>query len=157
MKTILRRTSLIVLTLAAVVAVFSTAGAQTAPETWQIEVDVFSGRPNPKFTVTGADLAQVKDRMGRAKMMAAMSAGAASIRPSILGYRGIIIHGTTADQKQVLADAEVFAARILRRGPGAPALLDDTATGLESLLISLGVNNKAIPPEALPVIRQVVP
>jgi hypothetical protein len=157
MKKTLRRGLLGFAVLAGMIGAFTRVQAQTVPENWQIEVDVFSGLPNPVFTLTGAELAQVKNRLSSAPTIAGASSAMASIRPAILGYRGIIVRGRSADQTQVTADAEIFHGRILRRGPSARALLDDRASGLEPLLVSLAAARQLIPAPVMSNIRQTVP
>jgi hypothetical protein len=114
------------------------------PETWQVVVDVFSGRPNPTFTLTEAEVVQAKDRMSHAQATA--PAGASGIRPSILGYRGMIISDSL----------EVYKGRILCTGPEARVTLDDLC-GLEQYLLSVGAASNEIPPEAMQFIREAVP
>ena len=143
----LRRTVLAGFALVVMCMKLDSADAQTAPETWQVVVDVFSGRPNPTFTLAGAELVQAKDRMSRARATA--PAGASGIRPSILGYRGMIISGSL--------NAEVYKGRILRTGPGARVTLDDSVSGLEQHLLSVGAASNKIPPGAMRFIRQAVP
>jgi hypothetical protein len=138
-------------------AVFGRAEAQTAAETWQVEVHFFSGLPNPVFALSASEVADVKSRLGTAKSVVGASANVKTIRPAILGYRGLTIVGKTSDDKQVTGDVEIYRGKILRRLPGPAAVLDDSAVGIERFLLSLGVAKKAVSSETMQEIQQVLP
>jgi len=146
-----------VATLLVTVAVLGKADAQTTAETWQVEVDINSGLPNPVFTLTSAELADLKSRLGSAKSVAGASPNVKTIRPSILGYRGLTVTGKSADGTQTTGDVEVYKGKILRRAPGPAAVLDDSATGLERQLLALGMAKKVISPGAMTEIQKSLP
>jgi hypothetical protein len=155
MKNTLRRTFLGSLVLAAVMAAFGRVEAQSAQEVWQVEIDIYSGVRNPIIALTAAELTQVKDRLGRGRALADANVPT-TVRPSRLGYRGMIVRGKAADQKRVTAYSEVFNHRILQKAPAARALFDDSA-GLESYLVWLAESRKLLPAADLAEIRKVVP
>lgn len=140
-----------------VLAATRTSSAQTATETWQVEIDIYSGRPNPVLTLTANELADVKNRLAAAAPVPAADANAASIRPSRLGYRGLIIRGKSGDGKTTTADIELFAGRILRRAPSARAVLDDRSVGLERMLVGLANAKQMIPAGMMKEIQKVMP
>jgi hypothetical protein len=144
-------------TLLFTVAVLGKADAQTAAETWQVEVDINSGQPNPVFTLTSAELADVKSRLGSAKSVAGASPNIKTIRPSILGYRGLTVTGKSGDGTQTTGDVEVYKGKILRRAPGPAAVLDDSTVGLERQLLALGMAKKAISNGAMQEIQKSLP
>ena len=131
------------------------ARAQATPEVWTITIDMFSGLPNPTFTLTAAEVAELKARLGRAPAMAAAAMPATTIRPSILGYRGIIIKATAGSR--VVEDAEISKGRIFRKGPGARALMDDSGTSLERYLASLAVSKGVVASAAAQHLMSKVP
>ena len=67
------------------------SNAQLAPNALQVEVMIFSGRPNPVFTVT--DPAEIREIMTLAANLPRPPALSASARlttqPPILGYRTV--------------------------------------------------------------------
>lgn len=144
-------------TLLCTVAVLGKADAQTATETWQVEVDIYSGRPNPVFTLTSTELADLKSRLGSAKSVAGASPNVKTVRPSILGYRGLIVTGKSGDGTQTTGDVEVYKGKILRRAPGPAAVLDDSTTGLERQLLALGMAKNAISTGAMTEIQKSLP
>ena len=113
-------------------------------EVWKVEIDMYSGRPNPTFTLTAAEVTELKARMGKAPAMAAAAMPDKSIRPSKLGYRGIIVSGKAGTQ--VLEDTEVSKGKIFRKA-GTKALMDDSAAGLERYLAGLAVSKGAVSAE----------
>jgi hypothetical protein len=145
------------ISLVGVVAMLGKAGAQSPGETWQVEVDVFSGRPNPVFTLSASEITDVKGRLATARSVAGADANVKTIRPSILGYRGLKVIGKSSDGKQVTGDIELYRGKSLRRMPSPAAVLDDSAVGLERMLLSLGVAKKAVSPEVMQEIQKALP
>jgi hypothetical protein len=143
--------------LVGAMAVLGKAGAQTSGETWQVEIDIFSGRPNPVFTLSASEVADVKGRLATAKSAAGASANVKTIRPSILGYRGLLILGKSSDGKQVTGDIEVYKGKLLRRTPSPAAVLDDSAAGVERQLLSLAVAKNAVSPQLMQEIQKALP
>jgi hypothetical protein len=146
--------------LAAGLIALTTTGtsiAQAPEETWQVEIDIFSGLPNPVFTLTSREVGDIKARLATAKTVSGLDASAASIRPSRLGYRGVVIRGKSADGQKTTADIELYARRILRRAPAARAMLDDAGTGIERMLVDLAMSKKLIPPTAMQDIQKILP
>lgn len=134
--------------------------AQTAGgETWEVEVDIYSGRPNPVFTLTAGEMTSVNNLIAAAPAAARASTDGKSIRPRVLGYRGLIIRSRSADGRLTAMNVEISRGRILRRAsavaaaaPGADAstaLLDDSGRAVERFLVSLGSAKKVITADIL--------
>jgi hypothetical protein len=88
-----------------------------------VELDVFSGRPNPRWTLSAADASALRTRL------AALS-GPASQPPDVgLGYRGLIV---AIDGRTL----RVFAGSI--QGTAPRLSLADANRALERWLLSLG-------------------
>jgi hypothetical protein len=134
-----------VLALVLVAATHRGAQAKGTAESWQVEVDVFSSRPNPVFTVTGADLLRAKSLLRSAPVQDA-NTRLTTIWPNRLGYQGLKVRGGI--------EAELCGGRILRKGLVARALIDDRTTQLETFLISVGVAKGAISAQLEQLIRR---
>jgi hypothetical protein len=120
------------------------AGAQTSSEVWTVTLDIYSGRRNPSFTLDAAEVQEIKARLGRAPVTA-QAATQKTIRPSKLGYRGILISATAGGK--VVEDSEVSKGAILRKGPSARALMNDAQTGIERYLATLAISKGAVSAE----------
>jgi hypothetical protein len=133
-----------------------TANAQSASsETWQVEISMYSGLPNPTYTLSTAEIAQVKSHITSAPALPAASVANDTILPSILGYRGMIVIGTTSG-KQVVEHTEVSGSKIYRKA-GARALLDGKPSGLERVLLTLALSKSAITADQGKYIGQQIP
>ncbi len=96
----------------------------------QIEIDLFSGRPNPGWTLTDAEATELRDLLARASVTSftPMQEG--------LGYRGFLIHGMGSGG--MAGHVRVFQGLILREGSHADQAWRDEA-GAESWLHRLAV------------------
>ena len=142
------------------IVMLRSADAQNTPEQWDVEIDVFSGRPNPTMRLTADELAEAKVRLADATQGPATSPAMTTIRPSLLGYRGLVIRRTSGAQSSAPADSvqrvqssggialgpiEVYRGKALNRDTGTPQVLDVTTTGLERYLITKAIDKHALP------------
>jgi hypothetical protein len=142
MKTILSLCLGLFCVLAA--ANFSSVQAQTATaEVWTVTVDVFSGMPNPAFTLTASEITEVRARLSAAPQLRAMTNPKETILPARLGYRGMMV-SAVASGKQI-EKCEVAAGKILRRLAGV--VHNGKAAGLEGYLLSLAVAKGVVTPD----------
>jgi hypothetical protein len=86
-------------------------------EVWKVTIDVFSGVPNPVFTLEPSEVAEVQARLDSAPLVRPMASANETIIPARLGYRGM--------------------HTILRRTTGA--VYDGKSVNLEGYLLSLAV------------------
>jgi hypothetical protein len=99
--------------------------AEPAAEPTRIELDVFSGRPNPSWELTRDQAAEL------ARLHAALApANAASVIPDALGYRGFKLQGFRSFEELVVW-REVVAAR----QPDQSVQWNDPSRALESFLL----------------------
>ncbi len=135
----------------------------TAPERLEVEIMIYSGRPNPTFTIT--DMAEIREILGAAKAFPrAPSAAAAPSHPK-LGYRGIVV----ANRSSVSVDLERFTVErstVLLTGaarassvPGVAAATSatearfDGSAALEQRLLAIAEGRGVLAPAALAHIR----
>ena len=156
MKKLISLAILAISVLTIALAMLRKANAQSTTELWQVEVDIYSGLPNPVFTLTAEEMAQARQRLAKAIPLGPADAQTATVRPSMLGYRGIIVRslGTAKAQASDTAATsnvpvlEMFSAKILQRVPNNSVLLDDTPSGLERYLVTLA-EQKAVLADSL--------
>lgn len=86
-----------------------------SPMQVDVELDIFSGRPNPAWTLTSSDAQFVADALSSAE-----AAGSSSPEPHHLGYRGFIV-------RYVGGTARVYHGRILRSDNRGTRTLADTS------------------------------
>jgi hypothetical protein len=106
--------------LALVCAVGCTSHTERA-DPMEIELDVFSGRPNPTWVVSPELAASVS------RALSSLPAAPARPEPGHLGYRGFII-------RQSELSARVFDGHVIVTTNGTPRTFADSA-GLEQQLI----------------------
>ena len=66
------------------------------PARVEVELDIFSGRPNPAWVLTSAEADSF------VKQLAALPRTSASELSGALGYRGFIVHVTQGDNTQLI-------------------------------------------------------
>jgi hypothetical protein len=111
-----------------------------------VEVDLYSGRPNPRFRLDPAAAAELMRRLAALPPLS----GPATPRET-LGYRGLRIDAGVAESPAteiVVSDGVV----IVRDRDGAERLLKDPHRGLERWLIEAGTAN--LDPGEVVVLRQ---
>jgi hypothetical protein len=97
------------------------------PSELVVEVDVYSGRPNPEFAVGAADAAAIRERL-----RALPRATGAALPEGRLGYRGFSLK-----QPGRLPQVYVGSGLIVVYGSGEAEELYRDAHGLERFLIDL--------------------
>jgi hypothetical protein len=111
----------------------------------EIEVDLYSGRPNPRVTLTPAAEAALRQRLAGLPVAPAGTAGP----QDGLGYRGLRIVGY-AGISEIIVSAGVVE---LRDQAGRLALHEDPGRGLERWLIKEAVAG-AVSPEVSRELQQ---
>jgi len=109
-------------------------------EVWKVTIDVFSGMPNPVFTLEPSEVAEVRARLGSAPLVRPMASANETVRPARLGYRGMLVKATAGTN--AIEDTEISEGKILRKTAGA--LYDGSSAGIEGYLLSLAVSKGAI-------------
>ena len=110
--------------------------ADTPPaEVWKVTIDVFSGVPNPVFTLEPSEVAEVQARLDSAPWVRPMASANETIIPARLGYRGMQVRASAGGN--VIEDTEISEGTILRRTTGA--VYDGKSVNLEGYLLSLAV------------------
>jgi hypothetical protein len=93
----------------------ATASPHSAAD--KVELDIFSGRPNPTWVLTPAQASDLTSRIARLH-----PATAVGQRPDNLGYRGFIVQTTTASSPSSAMD------RTIRAYSGIVEVVDSTGT-----------------------------
>jgi len=91
--------------------------------TLQVEIDVFSGRPNPVIELTGRDASALLDRLNETRVL---EKGEPGLPPApTLGYRGMIVSQVGAAMRRLPRSFRLAHGTIV--GAGAPrATADDS-------------------------------
>lgn len=97
-----------------------------------VEVDLYSGRPNPHFRLEPAEAAELMHRLVALPPLS----GRATPRAT-LGYRGLLID-TGQTESPVTAIVVSGGAVFVRDRDGAERVLGDPDRGLERWLIEVG-------------------
>lgn len=114
------------------------------PAIVDVEVDIFSGRPNPRWTLSDADAALFFDRLS------ALPTTAARARSANLGYRGLIVSMPQRVGGEAGRDMYIQHGILeLRQGTSRSFFLD-TQRALERWLI--GTGKAGLSPEVLEAI-----
>lgn len=92
--------------------------------TFTIELDAFSGRPNPTWTIIGAEAADINDRL---KQLRAVTT---TPEPNRLGYRGFIL--TNAEKPGL--SLRVFESVVCRTRDDRSSECFSDQRGLEEIL-----------------------
>jgi hypothetical protein len=107
----------------------------------QVTVLLYSGRPNPTFTLT----TEQADRVRQLVAAAQPDSRGGSVLPSILGYNGLLVRGGAQD-------LAVYGGRVeIHGGEGKRVVSDGGA--LESFLLEAATQNKALDAEQLRFIQ----
>lgn len=146
---------------AALLALFTALpmpAAAQQEEVVTVELDVFSGRPNPRMTLDRAEWAAT---LGKLQALCAR-AGASTERPaaypeSFLGYRGLMVsQGNTADEAAPAVVLSRGSVRLSKqnappvcqdklRAARGDLYLSDSASEAESYLLQLALQKGVIP------------
>jgi hypothetical protein len=95
----------------------------------EIELDIFSGMPNPTWTLTDAEAVTFVERL------AALRRAAASHLSGNLGYRGFIVQCTARADSQLI---QVQTGKVHITEGSTKAYADDEDRQLERWLLSTG-------------------
>lgn len=116
--------------------------ADTEPAIWQVEIDVFSGHPNPVFTLQESEAAQVKALLSKAQASAKPN-DINSVFPSRLGYRGIFIRQVGTNQT-VVSEIQLRGKDILQKSGAGESWQGVPDRALEQYLLDLAQSKGAI-------------
>ncbi len=97
----------------------------TSPPALRIELDVFSGRPNPSWVLTPAESEEIVMRLRR------LASAAMPTAPAPLGYRGFILHRSEGGGERPWAYVTPGVVR-MAHAAGGRALTD--SEGIEEWL-----------------------
>jgi hypothetical protein len=110
----------------------------------EVEIDVFSGRPNPVFNLQPEEVKELNQFLWKAKGEEQNKDTKADIIPSILGYRGLHVRERDKN-KAVISEIQIFGKDILIRGSrGEYRFLKMPDNSLEKYLVDLALAKKAI-------------
>lgn len=111
-----------------------------------VEVDLYSGRPNPRFPLEPAAAGEL------ARRIEALAPAAGGGRPRDgLGYRGLRVR--TGPDDDDAAEIVVSGGLVTLHGPdGPPRRLEDAGRELERWLLDVGTGR--LDPEVLATVRQ---
>jgi hypothetical protein len=121
------------------------AAAQTgAAEGPKVTVLIYSGRPNPSFTLSASQAQELQKLIAAARQDPSFQGRSAL--PSILGYNGIVVVWSSGNSRAV------YRNHIEVREQGAPRFLADGGE-TEEFLLNAAVESKALDAEQLRFIR----
>lgn len=101
------------------------------PDRIEVEADLFSGRPNPSWSLSVAEMARWR------RLVARLPPAAEGAYPSRLGYRGLRL--TLSFPGREAGTAEVADGRLrLQDGEAAPRVLADPGREVERWLVATG-------------------
>ncbi len=109
----------------------------------QVTVLLYSGRPNPTFTLTAEQAERVTQLLAAAQPDPEFRGG--SVLPSILGYNGLLVRGGAQD-------LAVYGGRVEIQGRDGKRIVSDGGA-LESFLLEVATENKALDAEQLRFIQ----
>jgi hypothetical protein len=111
-------------------APFMSSGAVSGG-TMRVQIDMFSGRPNPSWEITAQEAEQVK------AMVRQLPERQAAARPEQLGYRGLILHG---DGVRDLGSTRILIGGgiVIVEGFQGVRYLSDPDRGLERQIFQTG-------------------
>jgi hypothetical protein len=124
------------------------AGAAEGSEAPQVRVLIYSGRPNPTFSLTPEQSEHVRQLVAAAQPDPEFRGE--SVLPSILGYNGLLVEGGKAGLPASLA---VYGGRIEVRDQEGKRFLSDGGA-LESFLLEAAEKSHALDAEQLRFIRE---
>jgi hypothetical protein len=107
-----------------------TPGERPAPDAATVEVDLYSGRPNPSWPLTPEEVAQLAERAGGLAPAAPMEP------PGRLGFRGLRFR--LYAQGREIASGESFDGHLRLQDAAGPRHLADPGRGLERWLLETG-------------------
>lgn len=139
---------LLVACLAALLGSAPQASAQSVSR-WEVEVHIFSGRPNPVFTLTRSEAAEVRRLLaGTADVPVEVAPDAQAKEPETpfpakLGYRGLSIREYAADGT-LSSNTDIAGHNVLVRAAGRQSWKTASSDELERRLVDLALTKGAI-------------
>jgi hypothetical protein len=118
------------------------SAAQTETNTWEVELDMFSGRPNPVLLLNEAEIAKVKDLVSQAGSTAAKDK--AKVFPSVLGYRGLSVRERGRNDRAVKSETRIRGKDIHVQGGKTPGWRNAKDASLEQYLVDLALEKGTI-------------
>jgi hypothetical protein len=106
--------------------------------TWEVTIDVFSGRPNPVYRLQASELSRVQAMLSRAKPSAETKEETKVFPPGRLGYRGVLIR-QSGEGRGVQSSIRVRANDILQESSSGRTWLNANDVALEEYLLDLAV------------------
>jgi hypothetical protein len=110
----------------------------------QVEADVFSGRPNPRWPLDSAQAAELTRRLGELPTAPARAASDG------LGYRGLVVTGLTGE----CAELRVHGGQVHAQCAGATRAYTDAGRAFERWLLATG--GSALEPATTEMLRKEV-
>ena len=105
------------------------APATVAPAQVQAELDVFSGRPNPQWTLSAEDARRLLDELEK------LPQAPAEPFDSLLGYRGILVRVSSAEG---VTTYRLWNALVTKEASGQLSAHHDKDRALEEWLLTTG-------------------
>lgn len=97
----------------------------------EVEIDIYSGRPNPRFTLKAAQTAELERRIAALPPLA-------NANPSTgLGYRGVVVRGSGAFVELVVSAGTIT----IRDRSGRTTQKSDPGRELERWLVEAGAGD----------------
>lgn len=96
----------------------------------EVELDVFSGRPNPAWSLSGAEKSHLVE------LLSGLPSGEVRELPEPLGYRGFAVTLTHADAR--VTEIRVYKGAVRMEAGGAVTALSDPGRTLERWLSTTG-------------------
>lgn len=138
--------ALTALVVALALAACASGSARAAEgDAGQVTVLIYSGQPNPTFTLTAEQAERVRQLVAAGQPDPELRGG--SVLPSILGYNGLLVEGGAAGQ-----DLAVYGGRIEVHDREGKRVVSDGGA-LESFLLEAAGQNKALDAEQLRFIQ----
>ena len=122
---------------------------------WEVEIDVFSGRPNPVFKLQDSEVGRVKELLSHTSSVAAEKATEkekAKAFPSVLGYRGLRIR-QVGKNKAVQSETRLRGKNMLVGSGKDRSWRSAEDASLEQFLVDLAFEKGAIPKQVHEHIR----
>jgi hypothetical protein len=111
----------------------------------EVQISIFSGLPDPVFTLTASEAADVQRWLMPADSESTGQTPEALL-PEKLGYRGIVLTDYDAEGR-VLARTEIVGRSVLSRQSGQPARLTTSREDAERKLVDLAFSKAVISAE----------
>lgn len=138
--------ALTALVVALALAACASGSARAAEgDAGQVTVLIYSGQPNPTFTLTAEQAERVRQLVAAGQPDPELRG---SVLPSILGYNGLLVQGGVAG----LQDLAVYGGRIEIHDREGKRVVSDGGA-LETFLLEAAGQNKALDAEQLRFIQ----